>query len=312
MGSVVPPKCRCFYKGDHCTERPTVLEWAVEPLARRGRKIRDDVLYHVRLFAVQRAVGRISSSAADAYTCWVCAREVLSEERNLGRIRIHYNAPVVLTFSLLALGLHILDRRLEGTITRSLFVTGPPFSFFDPLDYFRFVSHTLGHASLEHLFSNLTMILLLGPILEERYGSEDMLKMILLTGLFVGVVNLLLVRKGLLGASSIVFMCITLISIVDLRRGSVPISFILVALLFIGGEVLEITRPDDVSQVGHIVGAVLGAVFGFARADGADDARPVSRLVNGVFDRFWSLAGLLAAIAIVPALVLSILVWMNA
>ena len=227
----------------------------------------------------------------------------------MARIRIHYNAPVVLTFSLLALGLHVLDRRFEGTITRSLFVTGPPFSFLDPLDYFRFVSHTLGHASLDHLFSNLTMILLLGPILEERYGSEDMLKMILLTGLFVGVINLFLVREGLLGASSIVFMCITLISIVDLKRGSVPISFILVALLFIGNEVIRSLRPDDISQLGHIAGAILGAVFGFARADDVDHARPVSRLVNAVFDRFWSLATILVAVAIVPALALSILSW---
>jgi membrane associated rhomboid family serine protease len=221
-------------------------------------------------------------------------------------IRIHYNAPVVLTFSLLALGVHIVDRRFGGAITRSLFVTGPPFSFLDPLDYFRFVSHTVGHASFEHLFSNLTMILLLGPILEERYGSENMLKMILLTGLFVGVVNLLFVRQGLLGASSIVFMFISLISIVDLKRGSVPISFLLVALLFIGNEVLQILRPDDISQTGHIAGAVLGALFGFARAGDGKQPRPVSHLVNHVFDRFWSLAALFAAVAIVPALVLSI------
>jgi membrane associated rhomboid family serine protease len=229
----------------------------------------------------------------------------------LARIRIHYNAPVVLTFSLLALALHWVDRRFEGAITRSLFVTGPPFSVFDPLDYFRFVSHTIGHGSLEHLISNLTMILLLGPILEERYGSEDMLKMILLTGLLVGVINLLIVRKGLLGASSIVFMFISLISIVDLRRGSVPISFILVALLFIGAEVLQITRPDDVSQMGHIVGAVLGAMFGFARAGDMEHSRPLGRLVNAVFDRFWSLAALLAAVAIVPALVVTLLFWIR-
>lgn len=223
------------------------------------------------------------------------------------RIRIHYNAPVVLTFSLLALGLHILDRRFGGAITRSLLVTGPPYSLLDPLDYVRFVSHTLGHASFEHLFSNLTMILLLGPILEERYGSEDMLKMILLTGLFVGVINLLLVREGLLGASSIVFMFISLISIVDLKRGSVPISFIVVALLFIGNEVVRILRPDDISQTGHIAGAALGAVFGFTRAGDPQDTRPVRRLVNYVFDRFWSLAAVMAVVAVVPALILSIL-----
>ena len=72
-------------------------------------------------------------------------------------MRIHYNAPVVLTFSLLALGVYVLDTRFEGAITRSLFVTGPPFSPFNPLDYLRLLSHTIGHGSYQHLFSNLNI-----------------------------------------------------------------------------------------------------------------------------------------------------------
>ena len=186
------------------------------------------------------------------------------------RIRLHYNAPVVLTFSLLALALLAVDHWLGGVVIPRFFVTAPPFSIFDPLDYFRLVSHTLGHAGLGHLFSNLTMILLLGPILEERYGSSNMLKMILLTGFFVGLLNTLISRSGLLGASSIVFMFVTLISIVDLRRGSIPVSFVLVTVVFVGNEILNAFGPDNVSQLGHIAGAALGALFGFALSDGGD------------------------------------------
>jgi membrane associated rhomboid family serine protease len=222
-------------------------------------------------------------------------------------MRVHYNAPVVLTFSLLALGVFVLDTQFDGAITRSLFVTGPPFSPLNPLDYVRLLSHTIGHGSYQHLFSNLTMILLLGPILEERYGSEDMLKMMVLTALSVGIVNLIFVRQGLLGASSIVFMYITLISIVDLRRGSIPISFIVVALLFIGNELLQVFQPDNVSQMGHIIGAILGAVFGFTRAAPSQNARPLGRLVNWTFDHFWLLSGILSAVVIVPALVMALL-----
>ena len=222
-------------------------------------------------------------------------------------MRVHYNAPVVLTFSLLTLGVYILDTQFDGAITRSLFVTGPPFSPLNPLDYFRLLSHTIGHGSYQHLFSNLTMILLLGPILEERYGSEDMLKMMVLTALSVAVVNLTFVREGLLGASSIVFMYITLISIVDLRRGSIPISFIVVALLFVGNELYQAFQPDNISQMGHIVGAILGAIFGFTRAAPARNVRPLGRLVNATFDRFWLLVGILGALAIVPALVMALL-----
>jgi len=222
-------------------------------------------------------------------------------------MRVHYNAPVVLTFSLLALGVYVLDTRFEGAITRSLFVTGPPFSPFNPLDYFRLLSYTIGHGSYQHLFSNLTMILLLGPILEERYGSEDMLKMMALTALSVGIMNLVFVREGLLGASVIVFMYITLISIVDLRRGSIPISFIVVALLFIGNEVYQAFQPDNISQMGHIVGAILGAIFGFTRAAPSRNVRLLGRVVNWTFSRFWLLAGILGALALVPALVMALL-----
>jgi membrane associated rhomboid family serine protease len=193
-------------------------------------------------------------------------------------------------------------------LTPSFFVTAPPFSIFDPLDYFRLVSHTLGHAGLAHLLSNLTMILLLGPILEERYGSVDMLKMILLTGLFVGLLNTLVSPKGLLGASSIVFMFITLISIVDLRQGTIPVSFILVAVVFIGNEIVNAFGPDNISQAGHIAGAVLGALFGFTLS-GSRSSGWVVRATRWVFARFWVLAGVLVAVAVLPALIYTIVIW---
>ena len=221
-------------------------------------------------------------------------------------IRVHYNAPVVLTFSLLALALFVVDLWFKGALTRGFFVTGPPFSLLDPLDYLRLVSHTVGHGSPGHLFSNLTMILLLGPTLEERYGSENMLKMMLLTSLLVGTLNLVVIRSGLLGASSIVFMFITLISIVDLRRGSIPVSFILVAIVFIGNEIVGAFDADNISQAGHIAGALFGALFGFALSDGGE-SNWVVRAVHWVFDRFWLLAAILAAVAVLPALTLLIL-----
>jgi membrane associated rhomboid family serine protease len=218
------------------------------------------------------------------------------------RIRLHYNAPVVLTFSLLALAVLVVDHWLGGALISRFFVTAPPFSVLDPLDYVRLVSHTLGHAGLGHLFSNLTMILLLGPILEERYGSANMLKMVLLTGLSVGVLNALFARSGLLGASSIVFMFVTLISIVDLRRGTIPVSFILVAIVFVGNEIVNAFGSDNVSQAGHIAGAGLGALFGFALSDGRE-LNWSTRAVQWIFARFWVLAGVLVVLAVLPALI---------
>jgi membrane associated rhomboid family serine protease len=105
-------------------------------------------------------------------------------------------------------------------------------------------------------------VLLLGPILEERYGSRRMLLMVLMTALATGLANALLFSTGLLGASGVVFMLIALISIVDLRAGVLPLTFVLVTVLFLGGEVLDMLRSDDVSQFAHLMGAAVGVAFG--------------------------------------------------
>ncbi len=177
--------------------------------------------------------------------------------------RIQYNSPVILTFSIIAVVIHLVNTVVIPGFTVSYFLVRPDMSLLNPLDYFRLVSHAFGHVSWRHLFGNLAYILLLGPILEEKYGSSAILLMMLFTAFFTGVINVLIFPTGLLGASGIVFMLIILASIVDIRRGSIPLTFVLVAGIFIGTEVLNAFRNDNISQTAHIVGGSLGAVFGF-------------------------------------------------
>lgn len=134
----------------------------------------------------------------------------------------------------------------------------------DPSSLFTLFSHVLGHVSIEHLLGNLTFILLIGPIVEEKYGSKKTLVMIILTALITGVLNILIFNTGLIGASGIVFMLILLVSFTNSRNGEIPVTFILVALLFIGKEVLAALSADQVSQFAHIIGGVCGSIFGFA------------------------------------------------
>ncbi|MDM8525457.1 rhomboid family intramembrane serine protease [Desulfococcaceae bacterium HSG8] len=176
--------------------------------------------------------------------------------------RIQYNSPVILTFSILAVVIYLANLIIPRLI-HDFFVVRPTMSFFNPLDYFRLISHVLGHSGWRHLFGNLTYLLLLGPILEEKYGSTTILVMILLTALFTGIINVALFSTGLLGASGIVFMLIILASVTDMKRGSIPLTFVLVASIFIGTEVLKAFRADNISQMAHIVGGSFGAGFGF-------------------------------------------------
>jgi len=178
-------------------------------------------------------------------------------------MRIHYNAPVILTFAIIMILVFFASIEFVPGITGSFFALRPTFSVGEPLDYFRLFSHVIGHASTEHLFNNLTFILLLGPILEEKYGSKNMIWILAITALATGIINVLFSSKGLLGSSSIVFAFIILASIVNVQRNSLPLSFVIVAVLFIGNEFIQSFEEDMISQTAHIVGGVVGAVLGF-------------------------------------------------
>lgn len=178
---------------------------------------------------------------------------------------IRYNSPVILTFSLLAVAIHLINVITPETFnfTGRFFAVYPFRSLWNPLDYFRLVSHVLGHANWQHLLGNITYILLLGPILEEKYGSLNLLIMICVTALITGIINVLLFSTGLLGASGIVFMLIILASIVDVKAGEIPLTFVLVAGIFIGTELIKAFTTDNISQMAHIIGGAFGALFGF-------------------------------------------------
>jgi membrane associated rhomboid family serine protease len=181
-------------------------------------------------------------------------------------LKLDYNAPVILTFSLMAVGIHLLNFAIPN-LTIQFFAVPGRIALTNPLSYFRLFSHVLGHINWGHLFGNITYILLLGPILEEKYGSIPLLIMIVFTALVTGILNVLFFSTGLLGASGIVFMLIILASIVDVKVGEIPLTFVLVAGIFIGTEILKALSADSISQMAHIVGGGVGALFGFIFTD---------------------------------------------
>ena len=138
-------------------------------------------------------------------------------------MKLKYNAPVTLTFSLICGVVLLLGTIIPG-LRDGLFVAAGQggFSFANPLSYLRLFSHIFGHADIGHLLSNLTFILLLGPILESLYGARNLIFMMLITAVATAVLNLILFPSGLLGASGIVFMMILLSSFTNFAKGAVP------------------------------------------------------------------------------------------
>lgn len=181
------------------------------------------------------------------------------------KLRIQYNSPVVLSFALLSLLALLLGQLTGGWTTRALFcVYRAPLT--DPLTYVRMVGHVLGHSGYAHYMGNMTLLLVIGPPLEEKYGSRRLLGCILFTALASGLVQFIFFPgTALLGASGIVFMMIVLSSLAGMREGAIPLTLILVVLIYLGGEIVDaVTVRDNVSQLTHIVGSLCGAGLGFA------------------------------------------------
>jgi membrane associated rhomboid family serine protease len=174
-----------------------------------------------------------------------------------------YNAPVVLTFALLAFLVHLGNIQTGGSLSPAYFAALPDFDYRSFWSWFRLVSHVLGHRDTAHLTANFSVILLIGPVLEEKYGSRQLLIMILVTALVTGVLNTLFFNTGLMGASGIVFMMILIGSFANHRPGEIPLTFVLVVGLYLAGEVTAAFRRDDVSQFAHLLGGLCGTVFGF-------------------------------------------------
>jgi membrane associated rhomboid family serine protease len=145
----------------------------------------------------------------------------------------------------------------------NLFILLPEWNFTTASWYFRLFSHTMGHASTEHLMGNLAFILLIGPIVEEKYGAKNLIIMMASTALITAVLHLMFFNYGVLGASGIVFMLILIVSLVNFRNKEIPLTFILVVIIFIGKEVMSSFENDGISHFAHIIGGIVGAVFGF-------------------------------------------------
>jgi len=178
-------------------------------------------------------------------------------------MRLHYNSPVILTYAFISLGVLLVGEFFSQNFVINFFAVYRT-SFSDPLAYFRVFSYVFGHANFNHFFGNISMLLLIGPMIEEKYSSKVLIIMMIASTLIGGIAHLLFFSAAALGASGIVFMLILLTPFTNMQRGRIPITFILVALVFIGREVFyAITIEDNVSRFGHIIGGASGAAMGY-------------------------------------------------
>lgn len=196
-------------------------------------------------------------------------------------LRISYNSPVILTFCIFCTLILLFDKVFFAklNIIQSVFTvpghgsTPDSFNFKSVFDYFKLFTHVLGHLNWSHLVGNLSFILLIGPLLEERYGSPMILLMICVTALVTGVLNACLIPSPLLGASGVAFMLIILSSFTSITKNEIPLSFILVFVLFLGSEIFLKDGDSNISVLAHVAGGLCGSMFGFLIAPKAKGSK---------------------------------------
>lgn len=185
-------------------------------------------------------------------------------KNGIRKIKISFNSPVILGFVVICFAALILGT-ITGGMTNNLFFSVYRSSLINPLTYIRFIGHIFGHANWNHFIGNIMLILLVGPLLEEKYGSFNMVVIIITTAIVTGLVNFIFFPHiQLLGASGVVFALILLSSFTSFKEGTIPLTFILVALVYIGQQVYEgIFINDNVANLTHIIGGVVGAGLGY-------------------------------------------------
>jgi len=176
---------------------------------------------------------------------------------------ISFNSPVILGLTFLSLIILIGNYITKGFLNSVLAIRYT--SFFDPLMYLRLFTHVVAHQDLAHFTGNFLLILAVGPMIEEKYGSKTLLIMICITAVITGLVNVIFFRNVMLiGASGLGFMLILLASFTNITTKKLPLTVLLVGILYIGNEIISgIASDDNISQISHIIGGLCGGTFGF-------------------------------------------------
>ena len=179
-------------------------------------------------------------------------------------IKFDYNSVVILTYLFISLGACFLNFITQG-FTNKLLFTSYRSSIFNSLTYVRLFTHSIGHQDLNHLIHNFLFILLVGPMIEEKYGSINLIVMFLITSLVIGLFNTIISNYIITGASGNVYMLIVLSSFSNITEGKIPLTLILILIFYVISEIRDsvIGANKGVYHGGHLLGALCGIAFGF-------------------------------------------------
>lgn len=204
------------------------------------------------------------------------------------KLKVYNDSPVTVCFALLALVAFALDTFvLKGKLLASVLtcpggkLSSPSFNFSSAADYIKLLLHVFGFSSWNAVFINCLFVLMLGPELEERYGSPVLALMLAVSALVTGVLNACLSPAPVFGASCVVFTMIFLTGMTDLAKKHIRISWIFIFVFYIIYQFYSVYSGNDVrlsltANKGFLLflkknavtfislaGGICGSLFGF-------------------------------------------------
>ena len=179
------------------------------------------------------------------------------------KLYFEYNAIVTLTFFFICFFILMLNYITKGKVN-DWFICRRG-SLLNPRTYITLITHAFGHADWEHLSRCFLITFLIGPLIEEKYGSTTFLIMILVTAIFTGLINVLFSKKGCIGSSCIVYMLIVLSSFVNISENKIPLTLVMIIIFYVVDEIRKLIfkKNDGISHIGHVTGAICRYDFWF-------------------------------------------------
>ena len=184
------------------------------------------------------------------------------------KIKFSYDSPVALSFAIITVLVYLLNTLvLKGKIDSFFYAPTAAsgefaFNFKEAASYLRLVLYQFGYFDLYFLFRDLIIILLLGQILEERYGSVIMGLMMFFSSLFSGVLNACFCTGKIYGAASIVIMMVFLNTLTSISKKNVSILSVATIALVVCSEFFTKSH-GFLGVIVSVAGGLCGSLFAF-------------------------------------------------
>ena len=203
--------------------------------------------------------------------------------------KFYWSAPVVTVYAAICLMVMIVYTALPEDLARGMMtwfrlpshdyleviekskeflLKDASFDYLELRKYLSFLTNAFGHANWGHFNGNLALLILVGMQTEQHYGSLRVFALAIFTALAISIIQFFFVGVALIGASGVIFLLIALSFFADYDDERIPVESIFLGIYFVGREAIRSFSGDEVSQLAHLIGLVIGIVYGYLFSNG--------------------------------------------